>query len=162
MKTTDVTQLGIQSPAPVVAGRISGNFVMLRAESLRLLLPQQDVGAAQYVEHEPRAMAQPGVFEHGEGDDARWVVALSAQMRPLARFPGDRIVLASLEADGAALSFAWDEVQVLIDAEFERHELPMALRVPDAPIDAYVERDGEVVLCTTAKRVLAYAMATGG
>jgi hypothetical protein len=158
MKQFDQVQLSV----PAAAGRISGNFVLLRAGSLRLLLPQQDVGAAQYVEHEVRATEQPGMYEHGEGDDLRWVVALSDAMRPLTTFPTDRFVLASLQADGAALSFAWNEVQVLIDADFERHELPMALRVPGAPIDAYVERDGELVLCTTAERVLAYAAATGG
>jgi hypothetical protein len=141
---------------------MSGNFVLLRADSLRLLLPQQDVGAAEYVEHEVRATAQRGMYEHGEGDDLRWVVALSERMRPLASFPTDRFVLASLEADGTALSFAWNEVQVLIDADFEKHELPTALRAPDAPIDAYVELDGEVVLSTTAERLLAYATATGG
>jgi hypothetical protein len=144
------------------AGRISGDFVMLRADSLRLLLPRQEVGAAEYVEHEVRATARPGMFEHGEGDALRWVVALSGRMRPLTRFPADRFVLASLEADGPALSFAWNEVQVLIDAEFERHELPMALRLPGAPIGSFVERDGELILCTSAERVLAYAIATGG
>lgn len=154
-------QPGMQWETTAGAGRIRGNFVLLRADSLRLLLPQQDVGAAAYVEHEPRATEQPGMYEHGEGDDLRLVVALSDRMRPLARFPVDRFVLASLEADDAGLSFAWNEVQVLIDAEFERHELPTALRVPGAPIDAYMERDGEVVLCTTAERVLAYALATG-
>jgi hypothetical protein len=155
-------QLKTQRETPARPGRISGNFVMLRADSLRLLLPQQDVGAAQYVEHEVRATAQPGMYEHGEGDDRRCVIALSDRMRPLASFPADRFVLASLEADGAELSFAWNEVQVLIEAEFEKHELPLAMRAPGAPIDAYVERDGEVVLCTTAQRVLAFALATGG
>ena len=151
-----------QSQSPAVPGRISGNFVLLRADSLRLLLPQQDVGSAQYMEHELRATAQPGVFEHGAGDGLRRVVALSGRMRPLPGFPGDRFVLASLRTGDSALSFAWNEVQVLIDAEFERHDLPIAMQVPDAPIVAYVEREGEVALCTSAERVLAYAAAAAG
>lgn len=151
-----------QSATPAVQDRISGNFVLLRADALRLLLPQQDVGSAEYVEHELRATAQPGIYEHGEGDELRRVVALSAQMRPMASFPGERFLLASLQAGESPLSFAWNEVQVLIDADFERHELPVAMRVPDAPIEAFVERDGEVVFCTTAERVLAYAAAAGG
>jgi hypothetical protein len=141
---------------------MSGNFVLLRADSLRLLLPQQDVGAAEYVEHELRPAGEPGVYEHGEGDDLRWVVALSSEMRPLASFPADRFVLASLRTGESALSFAWNEVQVLIDAQLERHELPMAMRVPGAPIDAYVEHDGQVVLCTDAERVVSHAIGAAG
>jgi hypothetical protein len=38
----------------------------------------------------------------------------------------------------------------------------MALRLPGAPIGSFVERDGELILCTSAERVLAYAIATGG
>lgn len=140
--------------------RRGGNFVLLRADTLRLILPQQDVGAAEYAEHELRAAGEPGVFEHGQGDDARRVVALSAGMRPLEVFPKDRFVLASLIAGERTLACAWNEVQVLIDAQFERQPLPAAMQVPGAPIEGYVERDGELVLCTTAHGVLAYATAT--
>lgn len=136
-----------------------GNFVLLRADTLRLILPQQDVGAAQYIEHEPRAAGEPGVFEHGQGDDARRVVALSAGMRPLEVFPRDRFVLASLVAGERTLACAWNEVQVLIDAQFERQPLPAALQAPGVPIEGYAERDGELVLFTTARGVLSYATA---
>lgn len=138
---------------------MSGNFVLLRADSLRLLLPQQDVGAAEYVEHAPRPAGEPGLYEHGQGDDLRSVVALSREMKPLARFPADRFVLAKLHAADSALSFAWNEVRVLIAATLERRELPAVMRAPGAPIDAYVEHDGHVVLCTTAQRLVSYAIA---
>ena len=145
----------------VSAGRVSGNLVLLRADALRLLLPQRDVGAAEYVAHAPRATGEPGVYEHGEGAGLRRVVALSSQLRPLANFPGERFVLASLLAGDAALSFAWNEVQVLIGAEFERHALPAAMQVPGGPIEAYVERGGELLLCTSAERVMSYAAMQG-
>ena len=147
---------------PDGSGRMSGNFVVLRADSLRLLLPQQEVGAAQYVEHELRPSVEPGLFEYGQADAWRQVVALSGQMRPLPQFPADRFVLAALPAGEGALSFAWNEVKVLIDADLERHPLPALLQVPGAPIEAYVERDGELLLCTSAERVVAYATAAMG
>jgi hypothetical protein len=139
--------------------RISGNFVLLRADSLRLLLPQQEVGAAEYIGYEPRPTEVPSLFEYGEGDGLRQVIALSGQMRALATFPDGRFVLTKLMADQGELSFAWNEVRVLIDSEFERHQLPAAMQLPGAPIEAYVERDGEVVLCTTAGQVISYAAA---
>ncbi len=143
-------------PAPA---RVGGNFVLLRADGLRLLLPRQDVGAAEYIEHEPRPTGAPGLFEDGEGDGLRQVVALSDQMRVLPDFPRGRFVLTKLRAGEGELFFAWNEVQVLIDAQFERHALPPVMQAPGAPIEAYVERDGEVLLCTTATRVLSHVAA---
>jgi hypothetical protein len=133
-----------------------GNFVLLRADSLRLLLPAHEVGAAEYIDHELRPAGEPGFFEYGDAGDARRVVALSARMRPLQVFPEDRFVLASLNTGERPLAFAWNEVQVLIDADFERHPLPAAMQVPGAPVQAYVERDGELVLCATAPGVISY------
>ena len=143
------------------ATRMTGNFVVLRADSLRLLLPQQDVGAAEYVERVPCASGQPGVFEHGEGEQARFVMALSQQMRPLPEFPPGRFVITALRAQECELSFAWNEVRVLIDASLLRHPLPPAMRVAGAPIDGYVEHGGELLLCSTAERVITHAAAAG-
>jgi len=144
------------APAPVPQRRGS-NFVLLRADTLRLLLPQEDVGAAEYIEHEPAPTLTPGLFEYGTGGGLRRIVALSEQMHTLPAFPRGRFVLTRLMAGENELSFAWNEVRVLIDAEIAPHPLPAAMRVPGAPIDAYVEHDGEVLLCSTATGVLAYA-----
>jgi hypothetical protein len=141
--------------------RMTGNFVVLRADSLRLLLPQQEVGAAEYVERSPTASGQPGVFEHGAGEVARFVMALSQQMRPLPAFPDGRFVLTALLTQECELWFAWNEVRVLIDAALVRHPLPPAMRMPGAPIDSYVEHEGELLLCSTAERVITYAAAAG-
>lgn len=147
---------------PRVPTRPRSNFVLLRADTLRLLLPQQDVGAAEYIEHDPRPTATPGLFEHGAGDGLRRVIALSEQMRPLSTFPGGRFVLTRLMAGEDELSFAWNEVRILIDAEIEAHPLPAAMRARGAPIDAYVEHEGEVLLCSSASTVLAYAASARG
>jgi hypothetical protein len=144
-------------PAGLVAAPVGDNFVMLRADSLRLLLPQQDVGAAEYIDGVPRPTEAPGLFEHGSGDSLRRVVALSGQMAALAAFPADRFVLTRLIAGGIELSFAWNEVRVLIAVELQPHPLPPAMRAGGGPIAGYVEHDGEVLLCSTAAQVMAYA-----
>lgn len=161
-KNGSIMKRETEAPARPAPARVSGNFVLLRADSLRLLLPQQDVGAAEYIEHELRATNEPGLFEYGEGDGLRHVIALSEQMRALATFPGGRFVLTKLMADEGELSFVWNEVQVLINADLERHPLPAAMHVPGAPIGAYVERDGELVLCTSAGHVISYVAAAMG
>lgn len=141
---------------------LRGNFVLLRADSLRLLLPQEDVGAAEYISGMPDATGATGIFAQGEGDAARNVVALSGQMRALPVFPQGRFLLTRLGGEEHDLSFAWSEVRVLIGAEFAPRPLPSALRMRNAPIVSYVEFDGEITLCTTAASVVSHTLAANG
>jgi hypothetical protein len=139
----------------------AGNFVMLRADGLRLLLPQQDVGAAEYIDAAPGVLPVPGCFEDGSGPNARQVMALSAQMTPLTQFPRDRFVLTRFSLDGIDLYFAWSEVRVLIGAQLKVQPLPPSMRTADGPISGYVEHEGAVLLCSTAGQVLAQVAASG-
>ena len=159
--TATIVQPDGRGPPVPTAARVTGHFVMLRCDSLRLLLPQQDVGAAEYIEGVPRAGPAPGFFEYGAGGSLRHVIALSGQMTPLAAFPADRFVLTRLNVEGSDLYFAWNEVRVLIAAELQPRLLPPALRAAGGPIAAYVERDGEVLLCSTGAQVMTYAAAGG-
>lgn len=147
------------APPPVDASPGRGNFVVLRAGALRLLLPHEDVGAAEHMGEAPVGTAQAGVFELEVPGERRAVVALSEQLRPLERFPAGRFVLARLH--GGEAWFAWDEVRVLIEAAVEPCRLPPAMRSPGGPIDGYVQLGGELLLCATASRVLAYAAGAG-
>ena len=142
--------------------RLRGNYVMLRADKLRLLLPQGDIGAAEYVDSTPQPSGEAGLFLQGEGESARPVVALSSEMRTLADFPADRFLLTRLGGESAGLSFAWNEVRVLIEPGLAMHALPSAMQTADAPIDAYVELDGELALCTSAAKVLARTVEARG
>ena len=140
-------------------GRAS--FVLLRAGALRLVLPQQYVGLAEYIESEPLPTGEPGLFEYAVGDASRSVAALSPALRPLEVFPSGRFVLTTLQADGAELCLAWDEVRVLIDTPLQAHPLPPALRTRGGPIQGCAEHAGQLLLCTTAQRLLAYAVGAG-
>jgi len=137
------------------------SFVLLRADTLRLVLPQQDVGLAEYMESQPLPTAEPGLFEYAVGDAGRIVAALSPALRPLEVFPSGRFVLTTLRADGAELCLAWEEVRVLIDAPLQPQPLPPALRTRGGPIEGYAEHAGQLLLCTTARRLLAYAVGAG-
>ena len=155
------------SDIPLLRGAASskmrGNFVLLRADSLRLLLPQQDVNSTEYIDSAPLGTPEAGIFSYSETDNTtRKVVALSDQMYALARFPADRFLLTQLAKDGQALSFAWNEVRVLIDAELEQHSLPAVMQGPDALVDSYLELDGELVFCMSAQRLVSYAITGQG
>jgi len=127
--------------------RLRGHFVMLRADTLRLLLPQQDVGAARYL-------------DSAEGALALQAVALSGEMRPLEACPPGRFLLIRLGDGGQATWFAWNEVRVMIDAELEPHELPDALRTSHSPLHGFVELEGEIAFLTRASQVLAHSLST--
>ena len=138
--------------------RLRGDYVLLRADGLRLLLPQRDVSATEYIETEPVPGSEPGVFEHDmPGEGRRGIVALSERMRPLREFPTERFLLTRLSCT-REVSLAWNEIRVLLDTELEFHDLPAIMKGDVDVIDAYVELDGELAFCTTGARVWSEAL----
>lgn len=115
-----------------------GNFVVLRAGALHLVLPQEDVGAA----------------EHGEAGQAGEVVAPSELLQALGSLPADRFVLTRLA--GGTKQYAWSELKVIPDAQLQVHPLPEVLRMKNGPIDGFVEFQGTIAFRTDARRVVAY------
>ena len=157
---------------------LRGNFVLLRADGLQLLLPQQEVGAAQYLDARPRESSLPGWFEldgglegqvdrradgagDGGSDGVRHVAALSGQMGLLRRYPEGRFLLTSFEGQGDLL-MCWNSVKVLIDAELQPRPLPAVMLHEGSPLREYVEFGDELAFCCTAQRLLEHAMAAGG
>lgn len=145
---------------PTAAMQVRGDFVLLRADSLRLLLPQHDVNATDYMERVPASTGVPGIFNLGEdAGPAHQVVALSEHMDMLTTFPEGRFLLTRLSGDRRQFSLAWNEVRVLIDTALELHPLPPIMQGNAGLMDAYVEIDGELAFCTTANRMLAEVQA---
>jgi hypothetical protein len=141
-----------------------GNFVLLKADSLSLLLPQQEVGAAIYLEGQPRDSGQSGVFELDpavEGGATRFVAALSGKMELLPSFPEGRFLMTSFDAQGGML-MCWNEVKVLIDVELQPKPLPAAMLPEGAPLREYVEFGDELAFCCSAEGLLEHAFAARG
>lgn len=135
--------------------KMRGDFVLLRADSLRLLLPQRDVSSTVYIDQTPVATAEPGVFVLGDKPGgAQAVLALSARMDLLDTFPPDRFLLTRFTGSHRGTALAWTEVRVLIDTELEFHAMPAVMQGRRELVDAYVEIDRELAFCTTAQRML--------
>jgi hypothetical protein len=142
------------------------NHVLLRVGRLQLLLPQEDVGAAEYLSGAPTPTDQHGLFElpdqHAEAGDtagARYLVALSPSMTLLAEPPPERFLLTALTAR-PELSLCWDEVKVLIDTAIRPLPLPPAVIGAGSPFTEYVELGDEVAFCCTGARLLAHVLPT--
>ncbi len=142
------------NPTPPAPARpaLRGNFVLLRADALRLLLPQHEVGGAEYLDARPQCDSRDGVFEVAQGSGTRRVAALSQQMTLLPQFPADRFMVTMLGSAGNGIVWAWNEVKVLSDANLQPRSLPPVLCAPDMPLGEYVE-DGEGIafLCSAQR-----------
>jgi hypothetical protein len=135
-----------------------GNFVVLRAGPLHLILPQGEVGAAEHIEGGLRSSGRPGVFSRGEGSLACDVVAPSERLEALEAFPADRFVLTRLGT--GVTQFAWNEMKVLLDVSLVVRTLPEALQVAGGPIEGFVDLQGTIAFRTDAQRIVSY-MALG-
>jgi hypothetical protein len=123
---------------------MKGNFVMLRAGALRLVLPQHDVGAARYI----------------EAGNAGECIALSEGMSMLPARPPERFIAAEFTGEQAGVAWSWDELRVMIGAQFDPVPVPNALQAEGSPLRAYVEIDGNLAFLCSAEALCNYAMAT--
>lgn len=139
---------------------LRGNFVLLKADSLQLLLPQPDVGATEYLSAAPRESDRTGLFDldAAPGAAPRRVAALSSKMSPLPQFPAGRFLLTPFAALDDVL-LCWSEVKVLIDAELQPQSLPPVMVPPGALLTKFVEIDDELVFCCTGEQLVAHAFA---
>ncbi len=145
--------------AAPAARELHGNFVVLRADKLRLLLPQADVGTASHLDVQPRTTDLPGLFERMSGDNGSALVALSHEMLPLPAYPTDRFLITAIETPMGEIGFGWSEVSVLIDARLQAKPVPQVLLNPHTPVNEFVEIDGEVVFCSDRERLAAHVFA---
>ena len=148
--------------APTTTRELRGNFVLLRADALRLLLPGHDVGAASHLASAPRSTDIAGFFEHGDEAAPQPVVALSSDMLPLAQFPADRFFVTAINTPLGEIGFGWSEVSVLLDAQLQAQPLPAALFTGQTALREFVEIDGRVVFCCDSTRMAEHAFADAG
>ncbi|AMO24006.1 hypothetical protein UC35_15515 [Ramlibacter tataouinensis] len=133
---------------------MQGNFVLLRAGTLRLLFPQRAVSTAEYLAARPVASGQPGLLVMaGEEDDGRRYAALSEDGTLLAACPAGRFIAATLPGDASGLAWCWDELRVLMDVSLQCLPLPPTLLLADSPFRHYTVIDGEVVFPASADQV---------
>ena len=133
-----------------------GNFVLLRADVLWLLLPQHEVGAVAYLEAPPEASAvQAGVRLQQRADGPRQLAALSSRMTMLDAFPADRVLVTALV--GTPIAWCWSEVKVLIDTSVQPQPIPRVLHAPGMPVHEFVEHEAGIAFVVGAQALCAYA-----
>jgi hypothetical protein len=136
---------------------MDGDFVLLRAGALRLLLPLHEVGAARYLDSRPFPTPTPGLLQDAGGVCA----ALSDAMELLPECPPERFILAPLSQARPDIAWCWDHLRVLIGVRLDLVPLPTVLAGPSMPVHGYVELDGEPAFVTSAADVCRYSLPEG-
>lgn len=135
-----------------------GNYVLLTADTLLLLLPQDEVGTAEYLDGELEAGEEPGLLKLKGTDNPRRFAALSAHMTLLPdRQPG-RFLVATLGDGTDDLGWCWNELKILLDVKLAIHPLPAVLLTPTTPVDRYVEIEGKLAYLCSARQVKSFAL----
>ncbi|HVZ46059.1 MAG TPA: hypothetical protein VHA82_19785 [Ramlibacter sp.] len=124
---------------------LHGDFVLLRAGRLALVVPQREVGEARHLGTCPA---------RGDGRFA----ALSEAMTLMRACPPGRFVAAAFAGDDTGVLWCWDELRVLIGARLQAKEIPGMLLAANAPVARYVELDGDVAYLCCARDIARFAM----
>ena len=141
---------------------LRGDHVLLRADTLALLVPHAQVGTLAHLAETPRPIGtRPGRFAATIAGAQRVCAALSPQLRLLSPWPHDRDVVAPLlpsdAVDGSdPIAWCWNDVRVLPSLNVVRRTLPPALYWPGMPVEHYVVLDGAPVFVADARRVLQF------
>ena len=137
---------------------LRGNLVLLRANTLRLLLPLSEVGGARHLDATPLPSDQPGLFEHRGAEGSQTLIALSDAMRPLLAYPALRFVITPIQSAYGVMLFSWDEVSVLIDANLHAQSVPAGSVSRESAVQHFVEMGDKIAFCCTAQKLTDFAL----
>ena len=140
---------------------IRGNYVLLRADGLRLVLPQRDIRSTDYMMSRPVRMdGENGLLLVPGSTDAAVYVAVSAGMQLLEECPADRFISTVLQ--GLDVHWCWSDVRVLLNAELLPLPLPVSLIAPGTPVREVVAVGGEWAYMCSAETLQQFALTPEG
>ena len=140
---------------------IRGNYVLLRADGLRLVLPQRDIRSTDYMMSRPVRMDGENGLLHVPGStDAAVYVAVSAGMQLLEECPADRFISTVLQ--GLDVHWCWSDVRVLLNAELHPLPLPVSLIAPGTRVREVVAVGGEWAYMCSAEILQQFALTPEG
>lgn len=143
------------------SGAVPGNYVLLRADGLRLVLPQRDVRSTDYMASRPVRMdGQDGLLHVPDSIDTAVYVAVSAGMQLLEECPPDRFISTVLQ--GMDVHWCWSEVRVLLNAELHPLPLPVSVIAPGTPVREVVAVGGEWAYICSAEMLQQFALTREG
>jgi hypothetical protein len=139
---------------------LRGNFVLLRAGALRLLLPQADIVATEHLDTLLDAKEHDGFLLLPGRQDSHRVAAASDRMILLNAFPRDRFIVTILAGEDVA--WAWNDMKVLPGARLQPMPLPPVVLAAEAPVDSCIADDEGIAFLCTGRRFADFALGRRG
>jgi hypothetical protein len=136
-----------------------GNYVLLTADALGLVLPQHEVGTTEYLDGVLEAADESGLLKLQGEESTRRFAALSTRMTLLPHCPPERFLVTAFNGGNDEMRWCWNEVKILIDVELQPQALPAVLLTPDSPVEQYVELEGKLAFLCSADRLRKFALA---
>jgi hypothetical protein len=130
---------------------------LLKINGLNLLLPQGDIRSlesASDVDIAAPALQSTGWIAYKL---KRWpVYCLSDELSLQTMAPSERRACAMLEMGAGYIGILCDDIIVLKDFDGQRHELPVAMKLPYTPIQHLASYDQGIACATNARLLTAY------
>jgi hypothetical protein len=139
---------------------LQGNYVLLIADTLNLVLPLYEVGAVEYLDGVLEADDESGLLKLPGDEFSRRFAALSSTMTLLPHCPSDRFLVTTIGDENENLGWCWNELQVLIDVDLQPQPIPAVLLSPNTPVSHYVEFEGKFAYLCGAHQLCTYAFAS--
>jgi hypothetical protein len=136
---------------------LRGNYVLLTADTLSLLLPQHEVGNADYLDGELEAADEHGLFKVHNSVYNRRYAALSAQMTLLPNFPPERFLATTIGDHNMDIFWCWNELRIMIGVDLQLKSIPKVLLSPRTPVNQYVEFEDKLAYLCSAKQLCEFA-----
>ncbi len=127
-----------------------GKYVLLRADKLRLLMPQTEIDAIEHLDSQPQPSEIPCFLTMPDGGDTCYLV-LSDDFTLLETCPDDRFVTTRITTEeGMETEWCWSETRVLQDFTPEIYEIPAILLNTASPLRQYTLMDNQpVFVCSS-------------
>lgn len=128
----------------------AASYALLRFEQTRLLVPQSDIRLLELrADIELDAAPPDGVGWVQFRQRRAPVYCLTSQLRWTGALPPDRTVCAVLEAEGEYFGLMCSDVSIVRAEEVTLHEVPAAMRQPQAPFQR-LGLYGEQLVCVSS------------
>lgn len=125
----------------MISERLQGDYVLLRADSLRLLVPQSNLTNIIHLQDRltvaEQCIKDPKQLLIQQSDQEQQLLALSEDLTLLSAVPKNRFVMTQ-HTQTATIHWCWTEVQLFNHLDMKCEQLPPIVRTDITPIDAIV------------------------
>lgn len=142
----------------------SAKAALLKISGLHMMLPQREIRALESGD----SIVQPDAAPHSIGwlqhAQQRWpVYCLAQDLSLLPAAPPERRACVLLSAGAGYVGIMCDDVSISAQSQQQRHELPLAMRLPDTPVLALIAMGDEGIVClTSAEQLVAHVVRLAG